>query len=152
MGQVLTTESQLAIFTLGETIYGVDVSQVREITELRDITAVPGSPYFVEGVTNLRGQVTTVIDLKKRFGLEEKKQDKDSRIIIVEPDGIPMGLIVDSVTEVLRLQTDAIESTPDLTDDSVTDYIKGIAKLADGALMIVVDIEQVVNGSENGGL
>ncbi|MDY6965011.1 MAG: chemotaxis protein CheW [Halobacteriota archaeon] len=144
MGQVLATESQLVVFTLGDTMYGVDVNQVREITELREITTVPGSPYFVEGVTNLRGQVTTVIDLKKRFGLEEKERDKESRIIIVESDGIPMGMIVDSVTEVLRLPTDDIESTPDMTDESVTDYIQGIAKLDDGTLMIVVDLERVL--------
>jgi len=144
MEQVLANESQLVVFTLGTTLYGVDVSQVREITELRDITAVPGSPYFVEGVTNLRGQVTTVIDLKKRFNLDKKENDKETRIIIVESDGIPMGMVVDSVTEVLRLPTDEIETTPDMSDDSVTDYIQGIAKLSDGTLMIVVDLEKVL--------
>ncbi|MDY6864682.1 MAG: chemotaxis protein CheW [Halobacteriota archaeon] len=144
MEQVLANESQLVVFTLGTTMYGVDVNQVREITELRDITPVPGSPYFVEGVTNLRGQVTTVIDLKKRFNLEEKENDKETRIIIVESDGVPMGMVVDSVTEVLRLPTDEIETTPDMTDESVTDYIQGIAKLSDGTLMIVVDLERVL--------
>ena len=144
MEQVLANESQLVVFTLGTTLYGVDVSQVREITELRDITSVPGSPYFVEGVTNLRGQVTTVIDLKKRFNLDEKENDKETRIIIVESDGIPMGMVVDSVTEVLRLPTEDIETTPDMTDESVTDYIQGIAKLSDGTLMIVVDLERVL--------
>ncbi|MDY6959161.1 MAG: chemotaxis protein CheW [Halobacteriota archaeon] len=144
MEQVLANESQLVVFTLGTTMYGVDVNQVREITELRDITPVPGSPYFVEGVTNLRGQVTTVIDLKKRFNLEEKENDKETRIIIVESDGVPMGMVVDSVTEVLRLPTDEIETTPDMTDESVTDYIQGIAKLSDATLMIVVDLERVL--------
>ncbi|MDY6930528.1 MAG: chemotaxis protein CheW [Halobacteriota archaeon] len=144
MEQVLANESQLVVFTLGSTMYGVDVNQVREITELRDITPVPGSPYFVEGVTNLRGQVTTVIDLKKRFNLDEKENDKETRIIIVESEGVPMGMVVDSVTEVLRLPTDEIETTPDMTDESVTDYIQGIAKLSDGTLMIVVDLERVL--------
>jgi len=144
MEQALTGETQLVVFTLGDSLYGVDVSQVREITELRDITSIPGSPYFVEGVTNLRGQVTTVIDLKKRFSLGEKERNKDSRIIIVESkEGIPIGMIVDAVTEVLRLPADDIECTQDMTDDASTDYIKGIAKLDDGALMIVVDLERV---------
>ena len=144
MEQALEGETQLVVFTLVDSLYGVDVSQVREITELRDITPVPGSPYFVEGVTNLRGQVTTVIDLKKRFDLEEGERNKDCRIIIMESDGIPIGMIVDSVTEVLRLPTGDIECTPEMTDDASTDYIKGIAKLDDGALMIVVDLERVL--------
>lgn len=144
MEQALTGETQLVVFTLGDSLYGVDVSQVREITELRDITSIPGSPYFVEGVTNLRGQVTTVIDLKKRFSLEEKERNKDGRIIIVESkEGVPIGMIVDAVTEVLRLPTDDIECTQEMTDDVSTDYIQGIAKLDDGALMIVVDLERV---------
>ena len=137
-------ESQLVVFTLSDSLYGVDVGQVREITELRDITPVPGSPQFVEGVTNLRGQVTTVIDLKKRFGLKGGEWGKDCRIIIVELGGVPMGMIVDSVTEVLRLPTGDIESTSDMTDDVSTDYIEGIAKLEDGTLMIVVDLERVL--------
>ena len=141
MVQVLAEETQLVVFTLCDTLYGVDVSQVREITELRDITAVPGSPYYVEGVTNLRGQVTTVIDLKKRFGLEETERDKESRIIIVESDeGVPTGMIVDSVTEVLRIPTDAIGAVDLSEGDQNTDYIKGVAKLDDGDLMIVVDL------------
>ena len=144
MVQALAEETQLVVFTLCDTLYGVDVSQVREITELREITAVPGSSSFVEGVTNLRGQVTTVMDLRKRFGLDSKDLDKEGRIIIVESDGVPIGMIVDSVTEVLRIPTEDIESTPDLTDDKTTDYIKGIAKLDDGTLMIVVDLERVL--------
>ena len=144
MEQVMAGETQLVVFSLSDSLYGVDVSQVREITELRDITPVPGSPYFVEGVTNLRGQVTTVIDLKKRFGLEVNERGKECRIIIVETkEGVPIGMIVDSVTEVLRLPTSDIECTPDMADDTSTDYIKGIAKLGDGTLMIVVDLEHV---------
>ena len=82
MVQVLEEESQLVIFSLDDTIYGIDVKAVREITELREITAVPGSSYFEEGVTNLRGQVTKVIDLRKRFEMEEVERKKDWRIIM----------------------------------------------------------------------
>ena len=150
MVQVLAEETQLVVFTLCDTLYGVDVSQVREITELRDITAVPGSPYHVEGVTNLRGQVTTVIDLKKRFDLEETERDKESRIIIVESDdGVPIGMIVDSVTEVLRIPTDAIGAVDLSEGDQSTDYIKGVAKLEDENLMIVVDIESILKSEWN---
>ncbi|MDY6864679.1 MAG: chemotaxis protein CheW [Halobacteriota archaeon] len=146
MIQVLEEESQLVIFSLDDTIYGIDVKDVREITELREITAVPGSSYFVEGVTNLRGQVTKVIDLRKRFGMEEVERNKDGRIIIVEPDGMPVGIIVDNVMEVMRLGKGSIESSVDLAYDSTSNYIEGIAKLEDGTLMIVIDIEQIVTG------
>ncbi|MDY6932360.1 MAG: chemotaxis protein CheW [Halobacteriota archaeon] len=146
MVQVLEEESQLVIFSLDDTIYGIDVKAVREITELREITAVPGSSYFVEGVTNLRGQVTKVIDLRKRFEMEEVERNKDGRIIIVEPDGMPVGIIVDNVIEVMRLGKGAIESSVDLADDSTSNYVEGIAKLEDGTLMIVIDIEQIVTG------
>jgi len=146
MVQVQEEESQLVVFSLNNTFYGVDVKQVREITELRKITAIPGSSFFVEGVTNLRGQVTKVIDLRKRFGLDEAEKTKDNRIIIVEPKGIPIGMIVDNVMEVMRLGKGAIESSIDLTDDSTSSYIEGIAKLEDGTLMIVIDIEQIIMG------
>ena len=147
MEEISVTEAQLVVFTLGDTLYGADVTQIREITEMLDITEIPGSSYFVEGVTNLRGQVTTVIDLRKRFGLEEKKRDKESRIIIAEPNGTPIGMIVDNVLEVMRISSNEIESTPELSDNSNANYIKGIAKLNDGTLMIVVDIEIIITGT-----
>ncbi len=146
MVQVLEEESQLVVFSLNNTIYGIDVKHVREITELREITEVPGASFFVEGVTNLRGQVTKVIDLRKRFEMEAVERNKDGRIIIVEPNGLPIGMIVDNVMEVMRLGKGAIESSIDLTDDSTSSYIEGIAKLDDGTLMIVIDIEQVIMG------
>ncbi|MCD6145994.1 MAG: purine-binding chemotaxis protein CheW, partial [Methanosarcinales archaeon] len=96
-------EAILVVFTLADGLYGVNVSQVREITSMRETTPVPNSPYYVNGVTNLRGQVTTVTDLRKRFGLDEKERDDNTRIIIVEPEGVPIGMVVDSVSEVLRM-------------------------------------------------
>jgi len=136
------------VFSLNESLYGVDVRQVREITPMGHITPVPGSPFFVDGVTNLRGQVTTVIDLKKRFGLSEDTiEDKEGRVIIVEPDGVPVGMIVDTVTEVLRLEGKSVESTPEVLESSIDmKYIKGIGKLGDGRLLIMVDLEEVLAG------
>jgi len=87
-------EAILVLFTLADGLYGVNVSQVREITSMRETTPVPNSPYYVDGVTNLRGQVTTVTDLRRRFGLTERERDDNTRIIIIEPEGVPIGMVV----------------------------------------------------------
>ena len=142
----------MLIFTLADGLYGVNVSQVREITSMRETTPVPNSPYYVDGVTNLRGQVTTVTDLRKRFGLDEKERDDNTRIIIVEPEGVPIGMVVDSVSEVLRISTKEIEPVPDLVVESDgggidSDYVKGVGKLGDGKLLILLDLEKVLTAS-----
>jgi len=145
-------EAILVVFTLADGLYGVNVSQVREITSMRETTPVPNSPYYVNGVTNLRGQVTTVTDLRKRFGLDEKERDDNTRIIIVEPEGVPIGMVVDSVSEVLRMPAKEIEPVPDLVVESNgsgidSDYVKGVGKLDDGRLLILLDLEKVLAAS-----
>jgi len=145
-------EAILVVFTLADGLYGVNVSQVREITSMRETTPVPNSPYYVNGVTNLRGQVTTVTDLRKRFGLDEKERDDNTRIIIVEPEGVPIGMVVDSVSEVLRMPAKEIEPVPDLVVESNgsgidSDYVKGVGKLGDGRLLILLDLEKVLAAS-----
>ncbi len=145
-------EAILVVFTLDSGLYGVDVSQVREITNMRETTPVPNTPHYVDGVTNLRGQVTTVTDLRKRFGLPENEKDDRSRIIIVEPGGVPVGMVVDSVSEVLRMSAKDIEPVPDLVTESGgssidAEYIKGVGKLGDGQLLILLDLEKVLTAS-----
>jgi len=126
-------EAILVVFTLVDGLYGVNVSQVREITSMRETTPVPNSPHYVDGVTNLRGQVTTVTDLMRRFGLPDKENDDRSRVIVVEPDGVPVGMVVDSVSEVLRGGAN-IDS----------EYIRGVGKRGDGALIILLDLEKLL--------
>ncbi len=134
---------QLVIFTLGRGLYGVDVSQVREITNLLEVTPVPGAPHYVNGVTNLRGQVTTVIDLKKKLELPED-EGKGSRIIIVEPEGVPIGMVVDSVSEVRRLPIKEVEDAPEpVKEQATSEYIKGVGKLEDGRLLTVIDLQKL---------
>ena len=152
MDETSSDEAILVVFTLADGLYGVNVSQVREITSMRETTPVPNSPYYVDGVTNLRGQVTTVTDLRRRFGLDEKERDDNTRIIIVEPDNIPIGMVVDSVSEVLRISTKEIEPVPDLVVESDgggidSDYVKGVGKLGDGKLLILLDLEKVLTAS-----
>ena len=152
MDETSSDEAILVVFTLADGLYGVQVEQVREITSMRDTTPVPNAPYYVNGVTNLRGQVTTVTDLRRRFGLSEKERDDNTRIIIVEPEGVPIGMVVDSVSEVLRMPAKDIEPVPELVVESGSsgidaEYIKGVGKLADGKLLILLDLEKVLVGS-----
>jgi len=142
-------EAILVVFTLVDGLYGVNVSQVREITSMRETTPVPNSPHYVDGVTNLRGQVTTVTDLMRRFGLSDKENDDRSRVIVVEPDGVPVGMVVDSVSEVLRMPADAIEPVPEILMESGganidSEYIRGVGKRGDGALIILLDLEKLL--------
>ena len=88
--------------------YGVDIGAIREIIRMQDITQVPGTPAFVEGVVNLRGKVNPVVDLRKRFGLPVGERSADNRIVVVDIGGQDIGMIVDAVTEVMRISTDAV--------------------------------------------
>jgi len=145
-------EQQFVVFILAEELYGVDAAQVREITMVPEIISVPGTPGFVEGIINLRGQMTTIIDLRKRFGLIEGQQSDQNRIIIIEKEGSSIGMAIDQVIEVLRLPVTSIEDTPDLARDVSLEYIKGVGKLADGTLLIIVDLEMVLSLEEVEGI
>src|SRR3989338_8811712 len=105
-------EYQLVVFTIGAEEFGVAISQVREIVRLIAITYLPKAPVFIEGVVNLRGQVVAVIDLAKRLNIPSKPRTDATRIIIVEIEGMTMGMIVDSVSEVLRLSSESVEAIP----------------------------------------
>ena len=102
-------EKQLVVFELSNEHYGVDISSVESIIKMQAITVVPQAPTFVEGVTNLRGSVLPVIDLRKRFGLMQEDSTKNSRIVVVSIRGTKVGMIVDAVSEVLRVPEEAIQ-------------------------------------------
>ena len=140
-------EEQLVVFDLAAETYGVDIGAVREIIRMQDITKVPGAPEFVEGIINLRGNVIPVLDLRKRFRLDVGTRDKDNRILVVDIGGQDIGVVVDAVTEVLRITADSVEppSSVITTADSV--YLLGIVKL-EGRLVILLDLEKVLSESE----
>ncbi|MEW6418926.1 MAG: chemotaxis protein CheW [Nitrospirota bacterium] len=141
---VLATNSeilQLVTFNLGNEEYAVDILKVQEINRMVEITTIPNAPFYVEGVINLRGKVIPVINLRKRFGLDSKETDSQSRIMVVDV-GATIGLIVDSVSEVLRLSSDTIEPPPPMTAGDGSEYIKGVGKLED-RLLILLDIDRI---------
>ncbi len=140
-------EVQLLSFGLGKEDFGVDVTQVREILQIPQITNIPNSPEFIEGVINLRGQITTVVDLRKRLGIGSGELSEDSRIIIVELEGAPVGMIVDFVSEVIKMPLDDIDPTPSISTDETVDYIRGVGKLED-KLLVILDIEKVLSKGE----
>ena len=146
-----TAEIQLVVFDLATEAYGIDISTAREIIRMQEITQVPGTPDFVEGVINLRGKVIPVLDLRKRLGLTVSEQSEDTRIVVVAVDGQDIGVIVDAVTEVLRISNASVEPLPAITTSADVEYLRGIAKL-DSRLIILLDLDKVLSRGEKGTL
>lgn len=138
---------QLVGFNLGDEEFGVDILKVQEINRMVDITKVPQSPDFVEGVINLRGEIIPVIDLRKRFGLSKKDPDRHTRIIVAEVGENTIGFVVDAVSEVIRIKSSTVEPPPQIVKGQQADYIQGVGKLDDRLLMLL-DIEKVLTRSE----
>ena len=142
---------QLVSFNIGSEEFGVDILKVQEINRMVEITRVPQAPHYVEGVINLRGKVIPIVDLRKRFNLEVKEYDKNTRIVVVDISGNIMGMVVDSVSEVLRLPSNTIEPPPEIVASINSEYIKGVAKLED-RLLIFLDLSKVIDVSEMSGI
>ena len=141
-------EKQLVVFDLNTEAYGVDIGAVREIIRLQDITKVPGTPEFVEGVINLRGKVTPVVDLRKKLNITVAEQNAENRIVVMDIAGQDIGMVVDAVTEVLRISAGAVVPPSSvITSTSGQDYLMGIAKL-DEKLIILLDLDKVLSLQE----
>ncbi len=148
----MADDIQLVAFKIGEEEFSIPILSVQEIIRMVDITRLPNVPDFVEGVINLRGKVIPVVDLRKRFGLPHRERDGGSRIIIVNlhdkaGNAATVGLIVDSVSEVLRLDTEAIETIAGVETGIGAEYIKGVGKAGD-RLIILLDIEKILSTEE----
>jgi Chemotaxis signal transduction protein len=139
-------ELQLVIFRLAKEEYGLPITKVQEINRLVPITKLPQTPAFMEGVINLRGRIIPVIDLRKRFQLATVEQSDDNRIIIVEVNGQTVGVIVDAVTEVVRLPGASVEPPPP-TFILDAQYIHGVGKLEE-RLLILLDIDKILTSQE----
>ena len=138
---------QLVSFKLGTEEFGVDILKVQEINRMLDITKVPNSPVFVDGVINLRGRVIPVIDLRVKLGMERKEHDNETRIVVVEVEEKTIGFIVDSVNEVLRIPTNITEPPPPMVAGIESDYITAVGKLED-RLLILLDLDKVFVSDE----
>ena len=147
MVQQSLDEEQLVTFSLGNEEYGIRIMQVQEINRVEEITSVPKAPYFIDGVTNLRGNVIPVINVRNLFGLESKERDDRTRIIIVDIAGNKTGLCVDHVNEVLRLPKRDIDETPSIViSGGANRFMEGVCKLDEGKRMVVlINVEKILN-------
>lgn len=144
-------ESKYLTFTLENEEYGIGILKIREIIGMMTITSVPQTPKFIKGVINLRGKVIPVVDLRVRFGMQEIDYTERTCIIVVEIEGdsgqIVIGIVVDSVSEVLNIKAEEIEDTPTFGTRLDTDYILGMAKM-EGEVKILLDIDRVLNAED----
>jgi purine-binding chemotaxis protein CheW len=149
----LTLESdsrQYIAFKLGKEEFAFEISVVKEIFPTQNITKVHRSPSYIEGVMNLRGRLVTVIDLRKRFRLDARKIDENSRIIVIDSADAPVGFLVDEVTEVARLATETIEPVPAYVADGIeSEYVIGIAKVNDRLITLVDPLKVLELSSED---
>lgn len=135
-------ELHLVTFSLGEE-YGVHIRQVQEIIRVGSVTIVPNSPSYMEGVINLRGRVLPVLNLRKKLGVPEAGVTKDSRVVVTEVGGKTLGLLVDSVSHVIKVPAEVVEAAPEEVLEIDTDYITGVCKLPK-RLVILLDLDKLL--------
>jgi purine-binding chemotaxis protein CheW len=138
-------EEQLVTFGLGTEEFGVDIMRVQEIIRIPPITRVPKAPSYVEGVINLRGNVIPVVSLRNRFSMERVEETDLSRIIILQVQSRVFGIRVDAVTEVLRLDEEAIEPPPPVALGMDSHFIRGVGKIEE-RLLILLNLENIMGG------
>ncbi|MCK4742470.1 MAG: chemotaxis protein CheW [Sulfuriflexus sp.] len=138
---------QWVTFRLEGELYGINVIQVQEVLRVTEIAPVPGAPDYVLGIINLRGNVVTVIDTRRRFMLSEREIDDDTRIVIIEVMGQIVGLLVDGVAEVVYLRASEVESAPEVGNDESSKYIQGVVSRENG-LLIMVDVNKLLSTDE----
>jgi len=135
---------QLVGFKLGNEDFGVDISRVQEINMMMNLTKIPNSNKFIEGVVNLRGKIVPVINLRERLGLPKKEDDNRTKIIVSDINNKLIGYIVDEVNEVLRISKSIIEPAPELVIGIESELIEGVAKL-EGRLLILLNLDKLLN-------
>jgi len=138
---------QWVTYQLEEETYGINVMQVQEVLRITEIAPVPGAPNYVIGIINLRGNVVTVIDTRSRFGLMSKESDDQTRIIIVEVNSNVIGMLVDSVAEVVYLHQSEIDTAPTVSNDDSSRFIQGVCS-RDENLLILVDVDKFLTEEE----
>lgn len=142
---------QLVTFTIEKEEFGIDILNVQEINRMTDITKIPNAPHYVEGAINLRGKTIPIIDLRKKLGFDGMSIDDSARIVVIELGDSVLGFIVDSVSSVLRLPTNAIEPPPTIVSGMESHFMKGVGKL-DDRLIILLDLERIFTDCFKGDL
>ena len=141
-------ELQLVVFNIGPDEFGVEIMNVQEIIRITNITKIPQASGYVKGIINLRGRIIVVINLNVIMGVEGKEHDENTRIIVADIGETVMGFIVDSVSEVIRLPSNSVESAPAVIANKVgTEYVRGVGKMED-RLLILLDLDKILSVKE----
>jgi purine-binding chemotaxis protein CheW len=144
----MSSDLHIVGFRVGRETFGVPIEMVLEIVRVPEITFVPDSPDYIEGVINLRGKIVSIVDLRKRFGEREiTNNDKKNRILVAEIDGRMIGLIVDAASEVLKLPASEVEPPPNVFSDDELNYVTGVGKLG-GRLIILINLSKILQKGE----
>lgn len=138
-------DRQLVIFKIAGEEFGVDINEVKEIIRWEDVTRIPNTESYIKGVINLRGSIVVVNDLAMKLGLPSKQVDDDTRILVVEVNGNTVGMVVDSATEVLRLEGEKVQDAPDMITSGIDqNYIDGVGVLDEKRLLTLLDLSKVM--------
>ncbi len=142
------SQSQIVSFRLANEEYGVDIMRVQEIILMGKVTRVPEVPEFICGLINLRGHVIPIVDLRMRFGLDASTESEDTRIVVLNVGSRTIGIVVDAVNEVLRIQPDQVEPPPSSIAGVDQEYIRGLVKF-ESKLLILLDIENILSRDDD---
>ena len=145
--EYIETVSQYVTFTIGDELYGVEVLKVHEIIGMTEIRSVPNSFNYMKGIINLRGRVVPVVDIRLKFNFDEREYDEYTVILIVEVKNQLVGMIVDSVSDVIGLPSGSIQATPHFSSDIDNDYIQGVGNDED-RMIIMLDVDRILSGEE----
>jgi len=143
----MNKQNQVVCFRIGRELFGVSIHIVQEIVRVPEVTPVPEMPGFVEGVINLRGKIVSIVDLGKRLKIEAAAKTRTNRILVIEVERKVIGLLVDAVTEILRIPPESVEPAPDIVTSVGAEYIVGVGKLPD-KLIILLDLKNILKPEE----
>ena len=142
---------QLVTFQLGEEYYGIDIMQVNEIQKIQDVRTIPNAPSYVEGIFNLRGQIIPIINLHKRFHLRRAALGEEDKLLsgflILNLDGMQLGVYIDKVSRVVTIDKDKIQPPPQMISGIGTEYIQGVTN-EDSGYLIILDIRRIFDPKE----
>lgn len=146
----LDSQFQLVTFQLGEELYGVNIMDVKEIVRLQEVRAIPNAPYYVEGIINLRGDIIPIIDLHKRFRIQEIQKDEndfESGFIILNIENNEIGIIIDKISRVVSVRREDVKDPPQMISGIGSEYIEGVIREENGYL-IMLNIRKLFNPKE----
>jgi len=146
---IITSDLQLVVFKINDEEFGVNINDVKEIIRWTDLTQIPNAEAHIKGVINLRGSIVVINDLAMKLGLPSKQIDDETRILVIDVDGITVGMIVDSATEVLRLKKEQVRNTPNIISNNIDkNYVEGIGVLNEYRLLTLLNVSKVL-GNDN---